>query len=252
MPDDSKISISYWEQSTFYKAQDVIIVGGGLTALHTAIQLKMMKPNCSILIIERHSIPQGAATRNAGFACFGSPSELLSDLNTMTEDEVITLARRRQKGLAKLRALVGDKALQYQENGGFEVFTSAMQGAMQRCLDHLPRLNMLMGSETYCKVSKKTLDDLGLRLFIGAISIAGEGMLHTGHMVTSLIRLAQQYEVNFMWGMPIDKYETSDRQVKLISGKGIVFTASKVVFATNAFSQVPIYKITLHRKLSWH
>jgi gamma-glutamylputrescine oxidase len=70
---------SIWEIETYYKAQDVVIVGAGLMGLWTALTLHQKMPTLGITILEKNTTPLGASTRNAGFACFGSPTELLSD-----------------------------------------------------------------------------------------------------------------------------------------------------------------------------
>ena len=38
-----------------------------------------MKPKSKVLILERGIFPNGASTKNAGFATFGSLSEIISD-----------------------------------------------------------------------------------------------------------------------------------------------------------------------------
>jgi len=38
-------------------------------------------------------LPQGASTKNAGFACFGSLSEIIDDLKSHSEEEVIELVQ---------------------------------------------------------------------------------------------------------------------------------------------------------------
>ena len=73
-------NLSVWEKESFYSTQDVILVGGGLMGLWTAYELKKKNPYLKITILERNTIPLGASTRNAGFACFGSPTEIIHDM----------------------------------------------------------------------------------------------------------------------------------------------------------------------------
>jgi hypothetical protein len=51
--------------------------------LWTAISIKEKYPEKSVLIIERNAVPMGASTRNAGFACFGSLTEVIADSEKM-------------------------------------------------------------------------------------------------------------------------------------------------------------------------
>ncbi len=62
-------------------------------------------------------LPLGASTKNAGFACFGSMSEILADLEQHNEAEVLDLLQQRVQGLNQLRTLLGDKAIGYQACG---------------------------------------------------------------------------------------------------------------------------------------
>jgi len=67
---------SYWEQESF-SFYDHIVAGAGIVGLNVAIALKEQYPNARVLVLERSLLPTGASTRNAGFACMGSPTELL-------------------------------------------------------------------------------------------------------------------------------------------------------------------------------
>ena len=77
------MQISFWEKDTFLNNTDIIIIGSGIVGLNAAIHLKEQNPTLKIIVVERGSLPCGASTKNAGFACFGSMSELIDE--TMKE-----------------------------------------------------------------------------------------------------------------------------------------------------------------------
>jgi aspartate oxidase len=83
------MQLSYWEIKNWFSNVDYTIVGSGIVGLHTAIRLRERFPKAKILILEKGILPQGASTKNAGFACFGSVSEIIDDFNTHCEEEVI-------------------------------------------------------------------------------------------------------------------------------------------------------------------
>ena len=89
---------SYWEQQCFSQ-YDHIVVGAGIVGLSTAISLSGIFPGQSILVLERGFLPSGASTKNAGFACMGSATELLDDLSHIPADEVVALFAARKRGL---------------------------------------------------------------------------------------------------------------------------------------------------------
>ena len=82
------MNLSYWELKTWLNNVDYTIVGSGIVGLSTALHLKKKAPNAKIVILEKGLFPQGASTKNAGFACFGSLSEILQDLQSHTTEEV--------------------------------------------------------------------------------------------------------------------------------------------------------------------
>ena len=103
------MNYSYWEYNEWFKGNDFIIVGSGIVGLNCAIFLKEKYPKSKILILEKGIMPQGASSKNAGFACFGSTSELLNDLNNHSQEEVVELVTKRWEGLQLLRNILVDK-----------------------------------------------------------------------------------------------------------------------------------------------
>jgi len=76
---------SYWEYKTWFDNIDFAVIGSGIVGLNCALALRKKHPRSKIVIFERGMLPSGASTKNAGFACFGSLSEILSDLQNHSE-----------------------------------------------------------------------------------------------------------------------------------------------------------------------
>ncbi len=74
---------SIWEYETYHYHWDVCIIGSGISGLSTGISILERSPGTKVLVVDRWFIPIGASTRNAGFSCFGSPSEILDDIHQM-------------------------------------------------------------------------------------------------------------------------------------------------------------------------
>ena len=111
-----KMNFSYWENKHLVQPSDISIVGAGITGLTSAIFLKRKYPQKKIRILERGVTPWGASTKNAGFACFGSISEILSDLKSTSKEETVRLVEKRWQGLSELRSLLGDGNIDFQKN----------------------------------------------------------------------------------------------------------------------------------------
>jgi len=73
------MQLSYWEIKNWFTNVDFTIVGSGIVGLHAALALRDRFPSAKILVLEKGILPQGASTKNAGFACFGSISEIIDD-----------------------------------------------------------------------------------------------------------------------------------------------------------------------------
>src|SRR5580700_747995 len=110
--------VSFWEKESFYGPKDVVIVGSGFVGLWSAYYLKKLKPKLSVTIVDRGIIPTGASTRNAGFACFGSVTELIADTLEMGENSMLELVEMRYRGLNRIRKLFSNREINFEDLGG--------------------------------------------------------------------------------------------------------------------------------------
>ena len=115
------IDLSVWERESFFAPADVVIAGSGFVGLWSAFYLKKNAPKLSITILERGLIPTGASTRNAGFACFGSLTELVADAAKMGEDKMLDLVEMRYRGLRRIGKVFSNKTIGFQHHGGYEL-----------------------------------------------------------------------------------------------------------------------------------
>lgn len=138
------MDLSYWEIKTWFTKVDFTIAGSGIVGLNTALRLKNRFPNSKILILEKGILPQGASTKNAGFACFGSLSEIIDDLKSHSEQEVLSLVRKRANGLLLLRETLGDEAIGYKEYGGYELFPKENEELYNSCKEQQKDINKLL------------------------------------------------------------------------------------------------------------
>ena len=138
------MNLSYWEIKSWLTNIDYTIVGSGIVGLNCALSLKERFPKSRIVILEKGILPQGASTKNAGFACFGSLSEILDDLTSHTEEEVLELIKKRVQGLLLLRQSLGDTIIKYQQLGGYELFNEVDTGLFETCISRMDEINQLL------------------------------------------------------------------------------------------------------------
>ena len=204
---------SYWEQQSF-SHYDHIVIGAGIVGLSVAIELKEQYPKSSVLVLERGLLPIGASTRNAGFACMGSATELLDDLSYSTEDEVLALFERRKNGLERLRNRLGDNKIGYQENGGYELISENEAYALDQ-LDFLNELLLPITGQIAFKPADERIEEFG---FAGAYSKAlientCEGELNSGMLLRALMDMALQYGVEVKTGAEVLRFRENEKEV---------------------------------------
>ncbi|MBK8505619.1 MAG: FAD-binding oxidoreductase [Saprospiraceae bacterium] len=229
-------SLSYWERTAFLQKHNLIIIGTGIVGLSAALSIKSAKPNWSILVIDRGTLPQGASTKNAGFACFGSPSELLADMDASGWDTMVEFVQKRWKGLKMLRNLVSDQGLNYQACGGYEVFDDTQFDLWERCTKALQQLNQslsFIGKDVF-KLDTQ-VDDHGLKRFHGLISCQYEAAINPGKMMRTLMAKCHAQEIHFLNGVEVSSiHDNGDSAI--VDAHGIELESDFLLLATNAFT----------------
>jgi gamma-glutamylputrescine oxidase len=235
---------SYWEQDAFGGTWDVSIVGGGITGLSTGISLLERRPDLKVVIVDRGFLPIGASTRNAGFACFGSPSEVLEDIGKMGEQQAMDLVRSRYLGLRKLLARIPPAIMDYRPCGGYEVFADGEDAGI---LDRLPYLNGLLGDALGLRdVYRKVAVPPGLRGFSTAVFNPFEGQLHAGKMIKALRAMYTAAGGHVWTGPDIREIEETPDGARLHGALMLPVEARQVVVTTNAFAARLLPALEVH------
>jgi len=242
------MNLSFWEKSTFFAEIDVAIIGSGLVGLNAAISLKILRPNWKIIILEKGILPSGASTRNAGFACVGSPSELLDDLTHQTENEVFSTVEKRWKGLEKLLKRVGERGLDFQKNGGYELFLKQDDALYNDCQNQLDFLNKNLASivgvvDNFKLVNRKSFGFRGLEK---QIFIQQEGQINTGKMMQSLVNLATEKGIKIYNGITVTDFQDFKTHVELTTENGWQLNAQRLFIATNGFTRRLLPTLEIH------
>lgn len=230
------MELSYWEKKSWLTDIDFAIIGSGIVGLTCAIRLREQYPKAKIVVFERGPLPQGASTKNAGFACFGSMSEIVDDLNYHTEDEVLALIQQRLKGLQQLRQLIGDSHMDYQAMGGYELFLDSEEESFDLSREKIPYINALIadasGKETF-RLKNNVFDYQ--RIHPHLIFNQYEGQIDTGKMMQSLLQLAHKKSILVLNSISLEKFSQDNGNVHL-QCNAFSTTCKKLFIATNGFS----------------
>ena len=232
---NKNINYSYWELKQYFTEFDLIVIGAGIVGLSSAISYKNKNKKAKILILERGLLPNGASTKNAGFACFGSSSELLDDLSKNNSETVWETVLMRWQGLQILRKRLGDKGIDLNLWGGYELFDSKENKI--KSLEKIKDLNKEIYHHLGLKncFSEYPKNNFGFKNTKGIILNKYEGQIDTGLMMQNLLLLAQKKGITVLNNIEIKAINDLGGKVELKSING-VFKAKKVVVATNGFA----------------
>lgn len=228
---------SFWETQTFLSDIDLIVIGSGIVGLSTAISYKQKNKNAKVIVLERGVLPTGASTKNAGFACFGSVSELISDIKKTDENTVWQTVEMRIKGLELLRKRLGDKNIDFQERGGYELFDSKER--FEECSVKIEDFNekvkkLTKINQTYLSVNSK-INRFDFKNVCGLILNKKEGQINTGMMMNNLIKLAQEKGIIILNSIAVTNINDVKNKVILNTNIGEIICKKSVV-ATNGFA----------------
>jgi len=234
--------ISFWERESFTR-YDYIIIGSGITGLSVAATLLERQAQARVLVLERGIFPTGASTKNAGFACIGSPTELLADLRTMPSESVTALVALRYKGLRLLRQRLGDAAIGYTEQGSYELLSEPQL----YCLPELARLNELLFpvvQTTAFVLRDEIIGQYGFdaNYFRAAVTNCCEGQLDTGLMMRALLQYVQRLGATVVNGAEVLGWTDTGTGVEVrvqhtALRQEVTFWAQRVAICTNAFAR---------------
>lgn len=179
-------------------------------------------------------MPSGASTKNAGFACIGSPSELLDDIQQFGEDLAFSIMEKRHKGLQNLQKMLGN-TFAFQQSGAYEVFQSTQ--LFESIVHKLTYLNegvapFLGNKNAFEILSKSALKKFGFSGFKNALKLNAEGTLNPFLLTDQLLTLSRKLGINILNGINIHRIEDSS----LISDYGAI-EFNQLAICTNGFAK---------------
>ncbi len=244
---------SFWEKNTFLQNADLIIIGSGIVGLNAALTAKEHDKSLRIVVLERGFLPAGASTRNAGFACFGSMTELLDDLETQSEADVFALVERRFRGLQRLRERVSDAEMQYEELGGFEVFRPNDKLILEKCVDNIDNFNQklysILNLKNIYKIDNQIITKNNFNNISNCIKNNAEGQIDTGKMMRALLRQCYVADIQILNGINVENWTEHADQITIHAKQFTTFlkqshadqnfdiSASQVLICTNGFTK---------------
>lgn len=233
--------LSFWEKNSFVN-YDYIIVGSGILGLSTACCIKEKFPESRILILERGIFPTGASTKNAGFLCFGSITEMLADINNLGEDAAVSIVEKRWRGINLLLERLGKEKIGYLNYGGYELINDKHIDAPDK-IDYLNKILRGTFGDNVFEIKNEKITEFGFNNELVKLLVYSpfESQIDTGLLMRSLISYAASLGITILNGCNVTGYESNGEIVKVTvdqnnTEENVTVSAVKLIICANAFT----------------
>lgn len=228
----NKKMLSYWEQQTLTE-YDFIVVGAGIMGCSVAFELREKFPNAKIVVLERGIFPSGASTKNAGFMCFGSPTEILSDIKILGEKKAYEIIWQRFEGLKILIERFGSEKLGRTTNGGYELIKE--NPLPKSVIDGLNEWLMpIFKFSVFSDVSQK-ITEFGFHNVQQLLNCAIESQIDSGMMMLNYWKLLLEKNIQIITGADVKNIQGNRIEVQNNATGSFQLKAAKIILCTNAF-----------------
>ena len=231
--------LSFWEKTQLLK-YDLVVLGGGITGMFCALEYRKLNPKASIAVLERGIFSNGASTKNAGFACFGSLTELMDDSKHMDNQSLSKIIQMRIDGLNLLRETLGDKNIDIKWKGGYELFFDKDSEALNQ-IDHFNDLLRPIFKKEVFHLNNKKIQKFGFApdRVKHLIENPYEGQINTGMMMRTLRSKVNRQNISFFSNVTLNSFEEEKGRNEIsLNLKDLDFNllCKKLAVCNNAFA----------------
>lgn len=216
---------------------DVAVVGGGFTGLWTALRLLEHEPALRITILEQSVCGYGASGRSAGIVSETLDHGHASAVAHFGHAEAQRMAGLGRENLKEMESLLAQRQL---DVGFVQVgqLIVALQPRHQVELAAAVGLAHELGSKDWRLLSQKeALAELDSPLYLGALLIPGNALVHPLRLIDSLRHEVLRLGARLHERTPVQRIEVVTDHVRLYCPAGSV-RADRVVLAANAYTHL--------------
>ena len=230
--------LSFWEKSAYFEKIDFLIVGSGIVGMSAALFLRKKYTDANIVIIERGYLPTGASSKNAGFTCFGSPTELYDDLKNMEESEVWETFSNRYNGLKCLFELIPQKAINYVSCKSWDLIESGVKNEIDP--DFIGYINNkakeITGIDEVYFEDQNAANRFGFDHIQTSYCNHLEGAINTGMLIQEMHKKTIEANIRVVFGVEALSMSSNSEGVELQTNHGLMGSANCII-ATNGFAK---------------
>ncbi|XOV68443.1 MAG: NAD(P)/FAD-dependent oxidoreductase [Fluviicola sp.] len=233
-------TFSYWERKHFFDSCDLIVIGAGIVGYSTALHYKRSNPNAKVLVLERGLLPSGASSKNAGFACFGSPTELVDDLQRFDETTVWETVALRLEGLRYLEEIIGAQNMDLQIKGSWDLIKENEASVQKETNAYLPEFNAALekisGEKDVYSWDGEVTSKFGFKGILGGFKNRLEGQIDTSKMNAVYYQRIIEAGISVLFGVEAQELQVETNRVCVKTNLGEI-RADQVAICTNGFAK---------------
>ena len=208
---------------------DLAIIGGGFTGVSTAYHFSLRYPNKRVVLLEAHSLGNGASGRNGGHLL----NWLADPRSTATPELTQRVYETTARGIRNLKTLIQKHQLpvDIRLDGTLRVFTDAQRAEIAHCAcEETANLGIPEIFLDSAALQKK----IQLQGVHGAILDPLAGQMNGAQLTRALRPVLQEAGVAIYENTPVLSVEEG-REIRLRTAKGEVCAAA-IVLATNGYT----------------
>lgn len=214
---------------------DLVVVGGGLTGLWTALFLKELEPGRDVAVVEQGIAAWGASGRNAGMLAETIDHTHGLAIQHFGEAEAARLAALGEQNVRELTDFIRDRDIRcdYQPSGRFMAsFTEAHLEEARRNVDIARRL----GIDTHRLLSREEMQaEVHSPRYLGGLEVRGGGILDPARLTDGLRREAERAGVRVYERTRVEALEEDGAGVRL-RANGTALKARRAVLGASAYT----------------
>ena len=214
---------------------DLVVVGGGLTGLWTALFLKELDPGRDVAVVEQGIAAWGASGRNAGMLAETIDHTHGLAIQHFGEAEAARLAALGEQNVRELTDFIRDRDIRcdYQPSGRFMAsFTEAHLEEARRNVDIARRL----GIDTHRLLSREEMQaEVHSPRYLGGLEVRGGGILDPARLTDGLRREAERAGVRVYERTRVEALEEDGAGVRL-RANGTALKARRAVLGASAYT----------------
>lgn len=223
--------LSFWEKQ-IQKRYDFIVVGAGIMGCSIAAELREKHTHATIAVLERGVFPTGASTKNAGFACFGSVTEIQSDIQRMGLQPALQLIEDRWRGLSIISSRFTDIQMGKTAHGGFELLFD--NTVTEDSIAELNKQLFPIFRETVFASNSDKIEAFGFSNQVRQLIMCKqEAQIDSGKLLMNYWNYLKEKDVDLITGASVKHIEENTLELK----DGSIWTAQHNYLCTNAFTE---------------